>query len=148
MNEAVNICNLFVPRNEIIVTTKSKIEKHNNTYKTSQEPVDTAIPLVILVNGRSASASEIVSGAVQDTKAGKLFGTTTYGKGCVQNIFNLTRETGVKLTIAEYYTPSGRSINGVGINPDVEVAATDEKGTNQLAAAQKYIEEEITKAGK
>jgi len=144
LRSGVGVAKLLVPKGPIV----SMKEKDGKTTTEYSNLTQLKYPLAILVNKGTASASEIVSGAVQDTKAGKLFGTTTYGKGCVQNIFNLTRETGVKLTIAEYYTPSGRSINGVGINPDVEVAATDEKGTNQLAAAQKYIEEEITKAGK
>lgn len=144
LRSGVGVAKQLVPKGPIV----SMKEKDGRTTTEYSNLTQLKYPLAILVNKGTASASEIVSGAVQDTKAGKLFGTTTYGKGCVQNIFNLTRETGVKLTIAEYYTPSGRSINGVGINPDVEVAATDEKGTNQLAAAQKYIEEEITKAGK
>ena len=113
LNEAVNICNLFVPKNEIIVTTKSKIEKHNSTYKTSKEPVDTEIPLVILVNGKSASASEIVSGALQDLDRAVVIGSRSFGKGLVQRPVELTYSTQLKVTISRYYTPSGRCIQAL-----------------------------------
>jgi carboxyl-terminal processing protease len=113
LNEAVNICNLFVPKNEIIVTTKSKNSKYNNTYKTTQEPVDTAIPLVILVNGKSASASEIVSGALQDLDRAVIVGSRSYGKGLVQRPIDLTYGTQLKVTISRYYTPSGRCIQAL-----------------------------------
>lgn len=113
LNEAVNICNLFVPKNEIIVTTKSKIEKHNNTYKTSKEPVDTEIPLVILVDGKSASASEIVSGALQDLDRAVIIGSRSFGKGLVQRPVDLTYGTQLKVTISRYYTPSGRCIQAL-----------------------------------
>jgi carboxyl-terminal processing protease len=130
LGEAVNICNLFVPKNEIIVTTKSKIEKHNNTYKTSKEPIDTTIPLVILVNGRSASASEIVSGALQDLDRAVVLGSRSFGKGLVQKPMDLTYGTQLKVTISRYYTPSGRCIqaldyahkdkNGLAIRTDAK----------------------------
>ena len=113
LNEAVNICNLFVPKNEIIVTTKSKIEKHNTTYKTTKEPVDTAIPLIIIVNGKSASASEIVAGALQDLDRAVVLGSRSYGKGLVQRPVDLTYGTQLKVTIARYYTPSGRCIQAL-----------------------------------
>ncbi|TDD99682.1 S41 family peptidase [Flavobacterium cellulosilyticum] len=113
LNEAVNICNLFVPKNEIIVTTKSKIEKHNTTYKTSREPLDTEIPLVILVNGKSASASEIVSGALQDLDRAVVIGSRSFGKGLVQRPVELTYGTQLKVTISRYYTPSGRCIQAL-----------------------------------
>jgi carboxyl-terminal processing protease len=113
LNEAVNICNLFVPKNEIIVTTKSKIEKHNNTYKTSREPIDTEIPLVILVDGKSASASEIVAGALQDLDRAVIVGSRSFGKGLVQRPVDLTYGTQIKITISRYYTPSGRCIQAL-----------------------------------
>ena len=113
LNEAVNICNLFVPKNEIIVTTKSKIDKHNSTYKTSKDPVDTEIPLVILVNGRSASASEIVAGALQDLDRAVVVGSRSFGKGLVQTPVDLTYGTQLKVTISRYYTPSGRCIQAL-----------------------------------
>ncbi len=113
LNEAVNICNLFVSKNEIIVTTKSRIEKHNNTYKTSFEPVDTEIPLAILVNDKSASASEIVSGALQDLDRAVIVGTKSFGKGLVQRPIDLTYNTQLKVTISRYYTPSGRCIQAL-----------------------------------
>ena len=116
LNEAVNICNLFVPKNEIIVTTKSRIEKHNNTYKTSKEPVDTEIPLAILVNGKSASASEIVSGALQDLDRAVIIGSRSFGKGLVQRPVDLTYGTQLKVTISRYYTPSGRCIQALNYN--------------------------------
>ncbi len=113
LNEAVSICNLFVPKNEIIVTTKSKIEKYNNTYKTLQEPVDTEIPLLIIVNGKSASASEIVSGALQDLDRAVVLGSRSFGKGLVQRPVDLTYGTQLKVTISRYYTPSGRCIQAL-----------------------------------
>ncbi len=113
LNEAVSICNLFVPKDEVIVTTKSKIEKHNNTYKTMREPIDTQIPLAILVDGKSASASEIVSGALQDLDRAVIVGSRSFGKGLVQRPVDLTYGTQIKITISRYYTPSGRCIQAL-----------------------------------
>ncbi|CAM3555134.1 S41 family peptidase [Flavobacterium gelidilacus] len=113
LGEAVNICNLFVPKNETIVTTKSKVEKHNSTYKTRNEPVDLEIPLAIIVNGRSASASEIVAGALQDLDRAVVVGNRSFGKGLVQRPLNLSYGTQVKVTISKYYTPSGRCIQAL-----------------------------------
>ncbi|TDO83924.1 carboxyl-terminal processing protease [Flavobacterium chryseum] len=130
LNEAIDICNLFVPKNEVIVTTKSRIEKHNNIYKTQNQPIDTEIPLAILVNGRSASASEIVSGALQDLDRAVVLGSRSFGKGLVQRSVDLTYGTQLKVTISRYYTPSGRCIqaldyahkdkNGVALKTDAK----------------------------
>jgi carboxyl-terminal processing protease len=113
LNEAVNICNLFVPKGEIIVTTKSKNEKYNVTYKTTREPIDTEIPLVVIVDGKSASASEIVSGALQDLDRAVIVGSRSFGKGLVQRPIDMTYGTQVKVTISRYYTPSGRCIQAL-----------------------------------
>ena len=113
LNEAVNVCNLFVPKGETIVTTKSKNEKYNSTYKTTREPIDTEIPLIIIVDGKSASASEIVSGALQDLDRAVVLGSRSFGKGLVQRPFDMTYGTQVKVTISRYYTPSGRCIQAL-----------------------------------
>lgn len=113
LNEAVNICGLFVAKGETIVTTKSKNAKFNNTNKTNREPIDTDIPLVIIVDGKSASASEIVSGALQDLDRAVIIGSRSYGKGLVQRPFDMIYNTQVKVTIAKYYTPSGRCIQAL-----------------------------------
>jgi carboxyl-terminal processing protease len=113
LNEAVNVCNLFVPKGEVIVTTKSKNPKYDNIYKTANEPVDLEIPLVIIVNGKSASASEIVSGALQDLDRAVIVGSRSFGKGLVQRPIDLTYGTQVKVTISRYYTPAGRCIQAL-----------------------------------
>jgi carboxyl-terminal processing protease len=113
LQEAVNICNLFVPKNELIVTTKGKVEKYNETYKTNREPIDLTIPLVVLVDGKSASASEIVSGALQDLDRAVIVGCRSFGKGLVQRPMDLVYGTSMKLTISRYYTPAGRCIQAL-----------------------------------
>jgi carboxyl-terminal processing protease len=133
LHEAVSICNLFVPKGEVIVTTKSKIEKHNQTYKTTREPIDLDIPLVVLVDGKSASASEIVSGALQDLDRAVVVGSRSFGKGLVQRPLDLTYGTQVKVTISRYYTPSGRCIQALDYSKkDAEGKAikTDAKNFN------------------
>ena len=113
LNEAVNICNLFVPKGEIIVTTKSKNPKYNVTYKTTKDPIDLEIPLAIIVDGKSASASEIVAGALQDLDRAVVLGSRSFGKGLVQRPIDLTYGTQVKVTISRYFTPSGRCIQAL-----------------------------------
>ena len=102
-----------MPKNEIIVTTKSKNTKYNNTHKTSKEPIDTEIPLIVIVDGKSASASEIVSGALQDLDRAVIIGSRSFGKGLVQRPIDMTYGTQVKVTISKYYTPSGRCIQAL-----------------------------------
>lgn len=113
LTEAVNIVNLFVNKGELVVSTKGKQMDKNKTYRTMIDPVDPNIPLAVLVNGASASASEIVCGALQDLDRAVVIGRNTFGKGLVQNIIPLTYNTQVKVTVAKYYIPSGRCIQAI-----------------------------------
>ena len=108
--EAVKIVNFFVPKDQIVVTTKGRVPEENRVYKTMDEPLDLTIPIVVLIDEGSASASEIVSGSLQDLDRAVVVGSTSYGKGLVQRTFDLKYGSKIKLTIAKYYTPSGRCV--------------------------------------
>ena len=110
LREAVNIVNLFVPKNQLVVETKGRIPEWDKTYKTLSDPMDGEIPLVVLVDGQSASASEIVSGALQDLDRAVIIGERTFGKGLVQQTRDLYYNSKLKVTVAKYYIPSGRCI--------------------------------------
>lgn len=113
LHEAVNIVNVFVKRDQLVVSTKGKVTELNRDYKTINIPVDTEIPLVVLTNKGSASASEIVSGTIQDLDRGVVLGQRTYGKGLVQSTRMLSYGTQLKITTQKYYTPSGRCIQAL-----------------------------------
>jgi C-terminal peptidase (prc) len=113
MSEAVDIVNLFVPKDKVVVSTKGKSQQTASIYRTRNAAVDVEIPLVVLVDGNSASASEIVSGAIQDYDRGVIIGQRTFGKGLVQNILPLNYNTQMKVTVAKYYIPSGRCIQEI-----------------------------------
>lgn len=137
-----DILDLILPKG-LIVYTKDKSGKKEE-YK-SDEKHQLDMPLAVLINGQSASASEIFAGAVQDYGIGQIVGTQSYGKGVVQSIFDLQDGTSVKLTVAEYFTPKGRNINGKGITPDIEVEyvynEADPQADNQLEKAEQILEQ-------
>ena len=113
MNEAVDIVNLFIPKNKPVVSMKGKSANANSIHPTTNDPVDLEIPVAVLVDGNSASASEIVAGALQDYDRGVIIGQRTFGKGLVQNILPLSYNTQMKVTVAHYYIPSGRCIQEI-----------------------------------
>jgi len=113
LNEAVDIVNIFVDHGQEVVTTKGKLPDKNHTYKTTNPAVDMNIPLAIVVDGQSASASEILSGAIQDLDRGLIIGRRTFGKGLVQNVVPLSYNSQMKVTVAKYYIPSGRCIQAI-----------------------------------
>jgi len=111
--EAVATANIFIPKGQEVVSTKGKVKQWNRTYKATSDPVNTEIPLIVLVNRGSASASEIVSGVIQDLDRGVIIGTRTFGKGLVQTTRDLSYNSKLKLTTAKYYIPSGRCIQAL-----------------------------------
>ena len=142
LTECVKVSNYIVPKGPVVSITDKK--GNTKVYESKLEKVK--YPLAVLIDHGSASASEIVSAAVQDTKAGKLFGVKTYGKGCVQSVFHVTTKTGLKLTTAMYYTPSGRSIHKVGVTPNVEIELPEKATVDvQLNKAEEYLRDELMK---
>lgn len=127
LREAIAICNFFIPKDKVVVSTRSKVEKQNKIYKTSAVPKDVDIPVAILINDRSASASEIVSGVIQDYDRGVLLGQRSYGKGLVQNTGDVGYNSRMKLTISKYFIPSRRCIQAVEYDNGEPVDIPDNK---------------------
>ena len=142
LNTVCDMLDLVLPEGTIVYTED---KDGNRETATSDDEHQIDVPMAVLVNGNSASASEIYAGAIQDYGIGTIVGTQTYGKGVVQQIFDLGDGTSVKLTIAEYYTPNGRNIDGEGITPDVEVEyeadESDPEADNQLEEAVDVLKE-------
>ena len=136
MNEAVDIVNLFIPKGKPVVSMKGKAASANSMHPTTHDPVDLEIPLAILVDGSSASASEIVAGAIQDYDRGVIIGQRTFGKGLVQNILPLSYNTQMKVTVAHYYIPSGRCIQEIDYSHKKD---TTQKQTDTLGKAFKTM---------
>ncbi len=127
--EAVNVSNVFIPKNELVVSTKGKVKDWDRSFKTLNQPLDEKIPLVVLINKNSASASEIVSGVIQDLDRGILLGQSSYGKGLVQNTRDIGYNAKVKMTTAKYYIPSGRCIQAIEYKQGEPAEIPDSKRT-------------------
>ncbi|MEM8584539.1 MAG: S41 family peptidase [Bacteroidota bacterium] len=141
LNEAVDIVNIFVPKDETIVSTRGKVRDWDRVYKTTSNPVDAEIPVAVLVNDRSASASEIVSGALQDLDRAVIIGQQTYGKGLVQNIMETGYGSRVKITTAKYYIPSNRCIQSVEYeNGEPVDIPDDERGVFRTSAGREVLD--------
>lgn len=136
LDAGVAVAGMLVPKGPIV----SVVDKNGNRYVENSSLEKVKYPLAVLVDHGSASAAEIVAGAVKDTQSGKLFGVKTFGKGSVQSVYRLDSGTAVKITVAKYYTPSGVSIHNVGIEPDETVELPEDATKDvQLEAAVKYL---------
>ncbi|NOQ31489.1 MAG: PDZ domain-containing protein [Helicobacteraceae bacterium] len=149
LDQAVGLVDLFV-NNGVIVSQKGRDKSDEKKYKASSSKTLTSLPLVVLINAGSASASEIVSGSLQDHKRAVIIGENTFGKGSVQLVLPVTDEEAIKLTIARYYLPSGRTIQAVGVKPDIEVASGEVKNYDnnfsiKEADLKKHLEGELEK---
>ena len=138
LSEAVNIVSLFVPKGSLVVSQKGKSIADNLEYRTSLDPIDTETPIIVMVNGATASASEIISGAMQDYDRGTIMGRRTYGKGLVQSIRPLPYNGQMKVTTAKYYTPSGRCVQAIDYadrNEDGSVGHIPDSLTHEFKTA-------------
>ncbi len=149
LDQAVGLVDIFVDKGDI-VSQKGKNKADDEIYSANSQNTLTHAPLVVLVNGGSASASEIVSGSLQDHKRGIVVGQNTFGKGSVQVVLPITEEEAIKLTIARYYLPSGRTIQALGVKPDIEVFPGEViTNKNEFAIKEadlkKHLEEELEK---
>jgi len=149
LDQAVDLVDIFVNDGQI-VSQKGRHKSDDKAYSASSSATLTKVPVVVIINGGSASASEIVSGALQDHKRAVLVGENTFGKGSVQVVLPITEEEAIKLTIARYYLPSGRTIQAVGVKPDIEVLPGEvktHKNTFSIKEAdlKKHLEEELEK---
>lgn len=136
----VQVAGMLVPKGPIV----SVVDKNGNKYEEKSSLEKVKYPLAVLVDHGSASASEIVAGAIKDTKSGRLFGVKTFGKGSVQTVYRLDSGTAVKITVAKYYTPSGVSIHNVGIEPDEKVELPENATSDvQLKAAEAYLRQQL-----
>ena len=124
--QAVDIVNFFIPRDQLVVETKGRMQQINRTYKTRNNPIDVQLPLVVLIDSYSASASEIVSGCIQDLDRGIIIGENSFGKGLVQQTKDLKFGSKIKLTVAKYYTPSGRCIQKLDYSNKNSLGGADE----------------------
>ena len=134
--EAVDIVGLFVPKGTQVVSTRGKLSQASQTFKTQREPLDLTIPLVVLVDGQSASASEIVAGAIQDLDRGVVMGWRTFGKGLVQSVRELPYNSSLKITTSKYYTPSGRCVQKIDYSKAVR--SKDEEDKTESAPGEFY----------
>lgn len=152
LNQAISVSDVFL-EDGIILSIKGRLERHTKVFKAQPNEVARDFPMVVLINGGSASASEIVAGALQDHKRAVILGTTSFGKGSVQTIENLRDGYGLKYTIARYYTPNGRSIQAKGVEPDIIVTPeriesakdTPEKGLLKEKDLTNHLEAEPLK---
>ncbi|MGH2266725.1 S41 family peptidase [Campylobacter taeniopygiae] len=149
LSQAIGLVNLFVDKG-VIVSQKGRIASENQEYKAEAKNKISNAPLVVLVNGGSASASEIVSGALQDLKRAVIVGENTFGKGSVQQIIPINKTEALRLTIARYYLPSGRTIQAIGVKPDIEVfpgkVSTQEEGFSlKESELKQHLENELQK---
>ena len=145
LDQAVGLVDLFV-NSGTIVSQKGKVESENKVYSATAGATMTDMPMVVLINGGSASASEIVAGALQDHKRAVLVGKKSFGKGSVQVVLPISEDEAIKLTIARYYLPSGRTIQAVGVTPDIEVSAGEIKTQdNEFMIKEADLKEHLKK---